>query len=240
MITSSSEISRQGWTLLSGGFAAETMAVWAKRLHEDFSREQQAGVREREGGVYAARNIFDIAPWIHEAWRAPPLVDFVLATLGPAAGLVRGLFFDKPPNQSWALPWHKDVLIAIEPTEGIPAGYSTPRLRAGVWHTEPPAEVLEGMVTLRIHLDAATADNGPLEVLTGSHITGKEIATRSFAAETILCGAGDVLAMRPLLVHSSGRSREGTDQHRRIVHLEFAAGPELPGGVRWNLFEPVR
>lgn len=240
MTRSSTDIARKGWTLLPDCFTAEAMAAWASRLRDDFLQEEQSGVRERDGGVYAARNIFDIAPWIHEAWREAPLVDFVLTTLGPQAGLVRGLFFDKPPNQSWALPWHKDVLIAIEPTEVVPAGYSTPRLRAGVWHTEPPARVLETMVTLRIHLDAATVDNGPLEVLTGSHATGKEVATGSFAAETILCGAGDVLAMRPLLVHSSGRSREGTDQHRRIVHLEFAAEPELPGEVRWNLFEPVR
>jgi len=239
-MTPAREIASKGWTLLTESFSAGEMAAWADRLRDDFTKESQRGVRERDGGVYAARNILDFAPWIHDAWRAPSLVRFVRDTLGPRAGLVRGLFFDKPPNQSWALPWHKDVLVAIAPTETVPEGYSTPRLRAGVWHTEPPVNVLDGMVTLRIHLDAATVDNGPLEVLTGSHVTAKEVETREFPAETILCGAGDVLAMRPLLVHSSGRSREGTDQHRRIVHLEFAAEPELPRGVRWNLFEPVR
>ena len=96
------------------------------------------------------------------------------------------------------------------------------------------------MLTLRIHLDPATRDNGPLEVLTGSHVTGKRLETAGFRAETILCSGGDVLAMRPLLVHSSGRSAEGTSLHRRIVHLEFAAEPTLPGGVRWHDFEPVR
>lgn len=222
------------------------MSDWADRLLGDFSVAAGDLVREREGGVYAARNILDISPWIRAAWREPVLKDFVANILGPRAGLVRGLYFDKPPNQSWALPWHKDLLIAIQPGTGLvqareamPAGYSPPRMRAGVWHTEPPTAVLEGMLTLRIHLDAATRDNGPLEVLTGSHITGKRLDTAPFRAETILCGGGDVLAMRPLLVHSSGRSLEGTSLHRRIVHLEFAAEPTLPGGVLWHHFEAV-
>lgn len=232
-------VTANGWTLLPGCFSADAMAAWAGRLSESFSGDPSRGIREREGGVYAARNVIEIAPWIRDAWRASPLVEFVVSVLGPRAGLVRGLFFDKPPNQSWALPWHKDLLVAIEPVDSVPAGYSTPRLRAGVWHTEPPVEVLEAMLTLRIHLDAATVDNGTLEVLTGSHVSGKTVDPRTFRAETILCGAGGVLAMRPLLVHSSGRSREGTDQHRRIVHLEFAAEAVLPGGVRWNLFDPV-
>jgi hypothetical protein len=238
-------LERDGWAILTNGFSAAAMSAWAGRLLGDFSTAAGDLVREREGGVYAARNILDISPWIRTAWRVPVLTNFVADLLGPRAGLVRGLYFDKPPNQSWALPWHKDLLIAIQPMETVPpggpgpAGYSPPRMRAGVWHTEPPTTVLEGMLTLRIHLDAATRDNGPLEVLTGSHVTGKRLETAGFRAETVLCDGGDVLAMRPLLVHSSGRSTEGTSLHRRIIHLEFAAEPTLPGGVRWHHFEPV-
>lgn len=225
------------------------MSAWAGQLRGDFSSAGEV-VRERDGGVYAARNILDLSPWIQTAWREPALADFVRSVLGPKAGLVRGLYFDKPPNQSWALPWHKDLLIAIQPLETesngvtapravVPVGYSPPRMRAGVWHTEPPTSILEGMLTLRIHLDPATRDNGPLEVLTGSHVTGKRLDTAPYRAETILCSGGDVLAMRPLLVHSSGRSAEGTTLHRRIVHLEFAAEPLLPGGLHWHHFSPV-
>lgn len=243
-------LERDGWALLPGVFPSAAMSTWASRLLGDFSKATGNLVREREGGVYAARNILEVSPWIRAEWRVPALTEFVGNILGPRAGLVRGLYFDKPPNQSWALPWHKDLLIAIQPGAvqppdpvqprlAVPGGYSPPRLRAGVWHTEPPTTVLEGMLTLRIHLDAATRDNGPLEVLTGSHVTGKRLDTGTFRAETILCGGGDVLAMRPLLVHSSGRSTEGISLHRRIVHLEFTAEPTLPGGVLWHHFEPV-
>jgi hypothetical protein len=44
--------------------------------------------------------------------------------------------------------------------------------------------------------------------------------------------------MRPLLAHCSGRSSPGTTRHRRVVHLEFAARPELPDGYAWHDFLP--
>ena len=50
--------------------------------------------------------------------------------------------------------------------------------------------------------------------------------------ETVCTGkAGDVSLMRPLLLHASSRAVEPT--HRRVLHLEFAAGP-LPGGLEWQ------
>ena len=38
------------------------------------------------------------------------------------------------------------------------------------------------------------------------------------------------MLMRPLLLHAS--SPAAVPGRRRVVHLEFAAGP-LPGGVEW-------
>jgi len=48
--------------------------------------------------------------------------------------------------------------------------------------------------------------------------------------------AGDVLAMRPLVSHSSGASTPGTQRHRRVLHLEFAGCEELPDGFCWHDF----
>jgi hypothetical protein len=58
----------------------------------------------------------------------------------------------------------------------------------------------------------------------------------SYSPRTILGQAGDVFAMRPLLVHRSGRSHPDSLEHRRILHLEFAASADLPAGVRWHTF----
>jgi hypothetical protein len=52
-------------------------------------------------------------------------------------------------------------------------------------------------------------------------------------------GAGDVLAMRPLLLHASGVSHHDAASHRRVIHLEFAADRQLPDGFAWHTFLPV-
>ncbi len=195
-------------------------------------------VRVREGAVYASRNVLELCPGLVEAWRTDILVELLGNVLGDGVGLVRGLYFDKPPQQTWALPWHKDLTVAVrEPIEVT--GYSKPRLRAGVWHCEPPVEVLAAILTLRIHLDDVTSENGPLEVLPGSHRTGKSLKIDDFQPRAVLVNAGDVFAMRPLLAHCSGRSKAGTQRHRRVLHLEFAGMRELPGGHEWHTFHQV-
>lgn len=232
------ELDVAGWTLLKHVYADEDVAGLARLLDESLASAaaSEEGVRQREGAVYAARNVLELCPAALTCWRRPALERLLRRVLGPACGLVRGLYFDKPPDQTWALPWHKDLTIAVADAAGG-AGYSRPRLRAGVYHCEPPMEVLEAMLTLRIHLDAATAANGALSVISGSHRSGKVLATRGLSAQLIAAAAGDVLAMRPLLVHGSGRSEPGCRDHRRVLHLEFAARERLPGAVRWHRFE---
>lgn len=233
-----SSLNCEGFCVVPRAFDAaglESLVAAVSPLRE---RHASDSVRHREGSVYAARNALELCPTLIELWREPQLIYLVLETLGERAGLVRGLFFDKPPGQTWALPWHKDLTITVRDNRAVPR-YSKPRLRAGVWHCEPPLEVLEAMLTLRIHLDDVTGENGPLEVLPGSHLTGKELRIERFEPRRILVNAGDVFVMRPLLAHCSGRSTPGTTRHRRVLHLEFAAMAQLPGGHEWHEFHSV-
>ncbi len=94
------------------------------------------------------------------------------------------------------------------------------------------------MLTMRIHLDDVTDENGPLRVIPQSHQSKTCGGLGVDAAVTIHASAGDCLAMRPLIDHSSGSSLPGTTRHRRIVHLEFAADAILPDGYRWFHFTP--
>ncbi len=96
--------------------------------------------------------------------------------------------------------------------------------------------VLHRMLTLRLHLDEVTHENGPLRVIPGSHVSSTSNGLGADAAVTITAKAGDVLAMRPLIDHCSGPSTPGTQRHRRILHLEFAADDKLPDEYRWFHF----
>ncbi len=92
------------------------------------------------------------------------------------------------------------------------------------------------MLTLRIHLDDANESNGALIVVPGSHLMGRlaseQIARLVEHSRFRLCEvqAGDVLAMRPLLVHAS-RSAPAPAR-RRVIHVEYAACA-LPPGLTW-------
>jgi len=66
--------------------------------------------------------------------------------LGPQGGLTRGLYFDKPPGNSWALPWHRDLTIAVK-QHGPLGCFTNPTKKAGVPHVQAPAELLARMVT---------------------------------------------------------------------------------------------
>src|SRR5262249_11151008 len=118
--------------------------------------------------------------------------------------------------------------------------FSKPTRKAGVPHVEASEDVMGRMLTARVHLDDVTEENGPLKVIPGSHLTGKEMPAGDVAPHTVLAGRGDVLLIRPLVSDCTTRRPPGTARPRRILHLEFAAGPELPDGYAWHDFIPGR
>lgn len=148
---------------------------------------------------------------------------------------VRAIFFDKSPDTNWLLTWHQDLTIAVRKKREV-EGFGPWSVKDGQPHVQPPAELLERMVTLRLHLDDADSENGALRVLPGTHALGKLDAARIHTLRSEipehLCAAqaGDVLLMRPLLLHASAKST-GT-RHRRILHVEFADF-QLPGELEW-------
>ena len=222
-------IERDGYEFLPGVFTAAELAdaadEWTRILAVHAG--ERAVLAGSAGPAYGARNLLRLWPASVALLRKEPLRSRLLALLGPDAGAVRGLYFDKPPGHSWALPWHKDVCIAVK-AHGPPGTFTKPTVKAGVPHVEAPTELLDRMVTVRIHLDPMTPDNGPLRVVPGSH------RGRDGEPVTLLCAAGDVLLMRPLLTHASGHSRPDTPLHRRIVHLECSPSPDLPDGYAFH------
>ncbi len=190
----------------------------------------------RGGSVYGMRDLLDRVPEVRRLARSPEILGLVEPVVGEGAFAVRGLWFDKSPGANWNLPWHRDLTIAVRRRVDAP-GYRAWTVKAGIPHVLPPLDVLRGMLTVRIHLDDADRENGPLDVLPGSHEIGEdeaEVVHRwlgRVAPVSCLVPAGGAVLMRPLLLHASASSvREG---HRRVVHLEFAAGP-LPGGLEWR------
>lgn len=227
------ELDENGYVLLRGVFSCQEMErarATAATLLDDASSSGSI-VAQRDSPASGLRNLLALWPNLLEFIRQPVLAQALREVLGPEAGLVRGLYFDKPPGHTWALPWHRDLTIAVK-QHGVLGRFKRPTMKAGVPHVEAPREILSDMLTARIHLDPMIDANGPLRVQPRSH---SEDDPRSEPVN-IHCEAGDVLLMRPLLSHSSAAGDETYPGHRRIVHLEFAPKRLLPDGYEWHDF----
>ena len=193
--------------------------------------EQDIPTEGTRGGV---RNLLDFRPMRRLA-ESSAVRGEVEAVLGDSARVVRGILFDKTAGANWKVPWHQDVTIAVN--RRIEAeGFGPWSWKAGVLHVQPPAHILERMVSIRLHLDPCPEENGALRVIAGSHVNGKleerlvqELAERSTAV-TCAMQRGGALIMRPLLLHASSAST--IPGHRRVIHFDYAA-VDLPGGMAW-------
>jgi len=166
---------------------------------------------------------------------SPKILGLLEDLLGAEPLPVRSIFFDKTPEVNWLVPWHQDLSIAVKQRLDVP-GYGPWSMKDGVPHVQPPVEILEAMVTLRLHLDDCDESNGALRVIPNSHQLGRLNAARitevrSQHAETA-CAArlGDALLMRPLLLHASSEAL--APAHRRVIHLEYATC-SLAEGLEW-------
>jgi hypothetical protein len=229
--------------VLRDGFALVPDVVDCATVDALVEAISQAGpldaVLRREADVYGMRDLLRAIPEVRRLAGSPGLIDLVESVLGPGAFAVRGLLFDKTTVANWSVPWHQDLTIAVRSRVASP-GFGPWTIKAGIPHVRPPVEVLEKMLTVRVHLDDCEAGQGPLRVLPGSHRQGKlgvEATSEWLEREpavSCLVAKGGVVIMRPLLLHASSAATE--PQRRRVIHLEYAASP-LCGGVDW--FEAV-
>ena len=230
------DLEESGYVLLRGVLGSTEIETLSDRLTAALRDRSDPSVLRSRGRLYGSRNLMETFPEVCDVPRHPSLKEFVVAVLGSKAGMVRALYFDKPPDRSWSLPWHRDRTIAVERNDIPTNQFRKPTVKAGIPHVEAPESLLEKMLTLRIHVDPMTPENGPLSVIPGSHLADQQ---RELPPLTLSAEAGDVLAMRPLLSHSSSVSQVGTMMHRRIIHLELAPYVELPDGFQWYAFNPI-
>jgi len=187
----------------------------------------------RSGGL---RNPFG-PPGVRGIPWALKLADIAGGLLDTPAFAVRVILFDKTPGANWVVAWHQDLSIPVRERVDV-AGYRGWSLKEGVRHVQAPQQVLDGMLTLRLHLDDCDAGSGPLLVLPGSHALGRldpdrvqALLAGQRASTTCTARAGDVLAMRPSLLHASGKALQ--PRRRRVLHIEYAAR-DLPLPLEWH------
>ena len=213
----------QGFSIVGSAITAEQVALVEAGL--DAIRLDAAGTR----------NLLP-QPWCRG------LVDTLkshdcFAHLFPAQSVAaQCTLFEKSSDRNWLVPLHQDVHIPVRERLDHPllSGWSR---KEGALYVQPPVEVLENLVALRVHIDDCGPGNGPLRLVPCSHLSGRLSgdaisALRATQGERLcIVARGGVLAMRPLLLHASSKATH--PNRRRVLHFLF--GPQsLPLGLSWG------
>jgi ectoine hydroxylase-related dioxygenase (phytanoyl-CoA dioxygenase family) len=185
--------------------------------------------RRRAGSRHALRH-----PSIAELAHHPHLIELAGEILGSEAIPFRATLFDKSPRSNWLVAWHQDKALPLRERQDV-IGWGPWSVKEGVIYAQAPGEIVRQILALRLHLDDSRLENGPLRVLPGTHMMDilddtaiHQLAANSTAVDCVV-PAGGVLAMRPLILHSSSKSR--TEDPRRVLHIEYAPSLSLQDGL---------
>jgi ectoine hydroxylase-related dioxygenase (phytanoyl-CoA dioxygenase family) len=169
-----------------------------------------------------------------------PKLKALFRTLSPGAFVaIKAFVLDKTTGANWEIPWHQDLKIAVN-KQDTTEGYSNWSLEAGIWHVQPPISILESLLTLRIHLDDCSANNGAMHFIPATHNLGildKEDISNLVAGRKAVVNAvpkGGITLFRPLLLHYAPPSQ--SQSGRRVLQIEYSAAD--PGHkVDWHRAE---
>ena len=221
-------VARDGWYVTAPCVPQLTLDNVAAEL------ESVAADAEFRGGV---RDLFNRFPAARALATSRAVRDVAEAVLGPHCLAVRATYFDRLSRTAHRIIWHQDLTIAVRRRERVD-GYGPWTEKDGIPHVDAPAELLEGMLEVRVHLDDCGPANGPMLVLPGSHrvgrLSGAAIDAWRAGADPVACTAerGAIHVLRPLLLHSSAPAT--TAERRRVVQFDFASA-QLPAPLEWHV-----
>lgn len=213
-----------GFSIVPGVFAGAELDGIVGNLEAASLQRSRAG----------ARHLLAI-PAVAALARDPRLIALAAKVLGRDPVPFGATLFDKSPEANWLVVWHQDTALPLLEHRDV-AGWGPWSTKSGVFYAHAPASALSQVVALRVHLDASTADNGPLRVLPGTHslgvLTDQQIRAAAERVEPVTCTVerGGVLIMRPLLVHASSKATAVAP--RRVLHFEYAAVRAFEHGLQ--------
>jgi hypothetical protein len=218
--------------LSSSTFDRQGFAILPSIISEADCDRLVSAIEVVDKAIAGSRRLLGVESLAHaaESIRCHPVISQFLAARSQA---VQCTLFSKGPMANWSVTPHQDLSIPVQGRVEIP-GWSGWSIKEGMTFVQPPVGVLEQLVAVRLQLDAHSSETGPLEVVPGTHLLGRlanpEILRRASSGKyRCVAPRGGAVVMRPLIVHSSGKS--AMDEHRRILHFLF--GPPLPAGLKW-------
>jgi ectoine hydroxylase-related dioxygenase (phytanoyl-CoA dioxygenase family) len=221
-------LQEQGFIILDNIFTPEEVYAIVEKIKEaDSSKPQFRKTKE----LFAIRQFLKEIPQVADLIFTDAFKAIVQEYAGIDHFVVKSIYFDKPEGSNWFVAWHQDLTISVDTRLECP-GFGNWTIKQESFGVQPPVDILESIVTFRIHLDDTDEENGALKVIPGSHQRGVVRPDSLPATEGQVCavGKGGVMIMRPLLLHASGRVT--SNRQRRVIHIEFC-DKVLPCGLEW-------
>lgn len=134
---------------------------------------------------------------------------------------------------NWFVAYHQDLTISVDKKVET-ENFGPWTVKQNQFAVQPPLEILKSNFTIRIHLDDTDEQNGALKVIPKSHNAIYRPETIDWEKESeVVCNVnkGGIMIMKPLLLHSSGRTTN--NKKRRVIHIEFG-NQNLPQNLNWS------
>lgn len=187
----------------------------------------------KSADLFAIRQFLKAVPDVQHLVFNDRLKEVVSQYFGEDYFVVKSIYFDKPAASNWYVAYHQDLTISVDQKVEL-ENFGPWTTKQNQFAVQPPIDILENIFTIRIHLDETDENNGALKVIPQSHqkkIYRPETIDWTVETETTCCvSKGGIMIMKPLLLHSSGRTTN--DRKRRVIHLEFS-NRELPVPLNW-------
>lgn len=230
------ELSENGFTIIKNIYTDEEIAAILQLIETaDNSKE----IFRKSADLFAIRQFLKEIPQATERILTNELRAVIKQVMGDDYFVVKSIYFDKPGTSNWYVAYHQDLTISVDKKVAL-ENFGPWTVKHNQFAVQPPLEILNNIVTIRIHLDDTNEDNGALKVIPKSHLKGiYRPETIDWTAENeISCHVpkGGIMLMKPMLLHSSGRTVN--NKKRRVIHIEFS-NQELPGELSWSERRPL-
>ena len=229
-MTIGEKIANDGFIVINNLFEDEVIEAMLSIISEADSSKPTF---RKTNDLFAIRQFLKEVPDVVDPIFSERLCNLIIKLFGNNFFIVKSIYFDKPETSNWFVSYHQDLTISVNKKVEMD-GYSSWTVKQNQYAVQPPLNILQDNFTIRIHLDKTDEENGALKVISGSHtkdIYRPETIDLTVEKE-VSCPVekGGIMIMKPLLLHSSGRTT--SNNKRRVIHIEFSRS-NLPHGLRW-------
>lgn len=222
------ELEENGFTVLSDLYSEVEISRILACIE---NAEQDGNSFMKTKDLFAIRQLIKKVPELSHLLFNQKLTELISNLSESEYFLTKAIYFDKPSESNWFVAYHQDLSISVDKKADL-ENYVNWTFKKGQYGVQPPIEILQDTITVRIHLDKTDKNNGALKVIPKSHSKGivRNDSKDWNIVEEYVCEVekGGAMLMKPLTLHASNRTTNG--KKRRVIHLEFN---------KHNLTEPL-